>query len=308
MILGIPRNKDMKLSDWAEKQGIAYLTAYRWFKSGRLPVPAYQSDSGTIIVQDESEISEQSMVSTQSNDIMSMVLKKTVEISKTGGSVEDFAAWILSNFTLKLHNTTENPKYTRVKPKPEEVQKHFDQWLKPRGDKPKPNMFVAEPEAFDELMSKADSLTTQELVDEIHKIGAAEGVVINPSEAPEVSELIKDLSSEICAHYPTSTSVKCYDSVAEGVIQRSVDLTPQQSLNYTSSVNSTLSNYSPSDVTSSIVGSTMYVASNTSLPLDSFTVTSFQPTQKELESITKVSEIVEKPRRGRKPFKNTVKK
>jgi predicted site-specific integrase-resolvase len=29
---------DMKLVDWAEKQGIAYMTAWRWFKQGKMPV------------------------------------------------------------------------------------------------------------------------------------------------------------------------------------------------------------------------------------------------------------------------------
>ncbi len=42
----------MKLSEWARKQGIAYLTAYRWFKAGKLSVPAQQTATGTILVQD----------------------------------------------------------------------------------------------------------------------------------------------------------------------------------------------------------------------------------------------------------------
>ena len=42
----------MKLPEWARKQGIAYLTAYRWFKTGKLPVPARQTATGTILVQD----------------------------------------------------------------------------------------------------------------------------------------------------------------------------------------------------------------------------------------------------------------
>ncbi len=40
----------MKLSDWAKQQGIAYQTAWRWFKDGKLPVPAEQMPSGTIIL------------------------------------------------------------------------------------------------------------------------------------------------------------------------------------------------------------------------------------------------------------------
>jgi len=40
----------MKLSDWAKDQGIAYQTAWRWYKDGKLPVPSEQMPSGTIIV------------------------------------------------------------------------------------------------------------------------------------------------------------------------------------------------------------------------------------------------------------------
>ncbi len=42
----------MKLSDWARRQGISYLTAWRWFKAGRLPVPARQLPTGTILVDE----------------------------------------------------------------------------------------------------------------------------------------------------------------------------------------------------------------------------------------------------------------
>lgn len=40
----------MKLSVWARQQGIAYRTAWRMFKEGKLPVPAEQLPTGTIIV------------------------------------------------------------------------------------------------------------------------------------------------------------------------------------------------------------------------------------------------------------------
>ncbi|WP_376792480.1 IS607 family transposase [Thermoflexus sp.] len=42
----------MKLSDWARKQGVRYLTAWRWFRAGKLPVPARQLLSGTILVEE----------------------------------------------------------------------------------------------------------------------------------------------------------------------------------------------------------------------------------------------------------------
>lgn len=43
----------MKLADWARAQGIDYKTAYRWFRSGILPVPSVQLPTGTIFVTPE---------------------------------------------------------------------------------------------------------------------------------------------------------------------------------------------------------------------------------------------------------------
>jgi len=40
----------MKLSAWAREQGVHYTTAWRWWRQGKLPVPAYQTASGTILV------------------------------------------------------------------------------------------------------------------------------------------------------------------------------------------------------------------------------------------------------------------
>jgi predicted site-specific integrase-resolvase len=42
----------MKLSNWAKQQGIAYQTAWRWFKAGKMPVPCIQTKSGAILVQE----------------------------------------------------------------------------------------------------------------------------------------------------------------------------------------------------------------------------------------------------------------
>jgi len=40
----------MKLSDWARANGISYKTAWLWWKRGKLPVPAHQTPTGTILV------------------------------------------------------------------------------------------------------------------------------------------------------------------------------------------------------------------------------------------------------------------
>lgn len=45
----------MKLADWAKKENISYSTALRWFKAGKLPVDAYQTRTGTILVKEEED-------------------------------------------------------------------------------------------------------------------------------------------------------------------------------------------------------------------------------------------------------------
>lgn len=40
----------MKLSEWAKLKGISRLTAYRMYRAGKLPVPAEQLPTGTIVV------------------------------------------------------------------------------------------------------------------------------------------------------------------------------------------------------------------------------------------------------------------
>jgi putative resolvase len=40
----------MRLSQWAQQEGIHYQTAWKWFKDGTLPVNARQTATGTILV------------------------------------------------------------------------------------------------------------------------------------------------------------------------------------------------------------------------------------------------------------------
>ena len=124
----------LKLNEYCRKMGISYITGYRWFKNNKMPIDtnSYQTDTGTIFVEvDDMQFSEQPVVAkeTATNDAMSFFLKKTVEFSKNNSTLEDFAAFIVSNFQLKLNNISDNPKYSRNKPKAEEVQKHFQQFL-----------------------------------------------------------------------------------------------------------------------------------------------------------------------------------
>lgn len=39
----------MKLSQWAKQEGISYITAYRWFRAGKI-ANAKQLETGTILV------------------------------------------------------------------------------------------------------------------------------------------------------------------------------------------------------------------------------------------------------------------
>ena len=39
------------MSEWAEREGVHYQTAWRWFRDGQLPVPAVRTPSGTILVE-----------------------------------------------------------------------------------------------------------------------------------------------------------------------------------------------------------------------------------------------------------------
>jgi predicted site-specific integrase-resolvase len=43
----------MKLSVWAKQQGVSYKTAWRLWRAGKLPVPAEQLETGTVVVHAE---------------------------------------------------------------------------------------------------------------------------------------------------------------------------------------------------------------------------------------------------------------
>ena len=45
----------MKLSTWAKIQGVHYRTAWQWFKDVNLPVKAYQTQTGTVIIEEATD-------------------------------------------------------------------------------------------------------------------------------------------------------------------------------------------------------------------------------------------------------------
>jgi hypothetical protein len=147
---------NIKLSDYCKQNGISYITGYRWFKDGKLPVKAYQTESGTILVEDDSPPAPTAATIDGVTDATSLFLKKTLEFSRNNSSIEDFAAYIFSNFKLKLHSQDPPPpKYSKIKPKPEEVQEHFKKILDKTSahskDKPKPNMYIPDPETWENI-------------------------------------------------------------------------------------------------------------------------------------------------------------
>jgi len=48
----------LKLSEWCKTQGICYKTGWNWFNEGKLPVDAYQTKTGTIIINTKEKVVE----------------------------------------------------------------------------------------------------------------------------------------------------------------------------------------------------------------------------------------------------------
>lgn len=323
----------IKLKEWADKHGLSYLTANRHFHAGMIP-GATQLDSGTILVEDDSL--EQNMAPS-STDAMSLFIKKTVEFSKNNASIEDFAAYIVATFQLKLQGVSESPRYSKNRPKPEDVQKHFQQFLP---DQKEVEHLKAVKTLIKEGKTAGEVVPASDLSPEIAQISDALGHVkpfervADPTNYPveDFSLLLSEAAMTNAGQPPT-----------DGLVSRSVDLntTPQQ-INYTGSTgqpfgggvvsggtlsfsagapSATLSanncyvpNAGAAFVATSFAGGSTFDSSgyvdgaqgvffNAAGPAAAATPP-FQPTQKELESATKVIETADAdaaPRkRGRK--------
>lgn len=289
----------IKLKEWADRHNLSYLTANRHFHAGMIP-GAVQLDSGTILVEDDSP--EQSMAANpNSGDAMSLFLKKTVEFSKNNSTVEDFAAFIISNFQLKLNTAPDGPRYSRNKPKADEVQKHFQQ-------------FLPDKESVEHLKAVAALLKQGKPAGDVVPSALAPAAAATPT----VDGLVSEDELQTLLKATPSADVRLYGSVTEGLVSRSVDFdtTPQQ-INYTGSTSQTFSTNSIVDGGTSVnssylIGAAPGLAGNGVMfnAGPAAAVASFQPTQKELLSVTQVIETAETdeindlPRkRGRKPSK-----
>lgn len=248
----------MKLREWSEKAGIKYQTAYRWFKAGTLPVNAYQTDSGTIIVDD---VVEKSMPN-NSSDIISLFLEKTVEFSNNNSTVTDFAAYVLSNFSLKPNTGSNFPVYSKNMPKSEDVQKHFQQLLKPKGEKPKSNMFIPRIEDLESLAQNGD-FPIQDLQD-----------------------LKEILSTSILPLNNLTVTSAVNSNTTGGEVFHSANITPQSCSNYFSS---------------SVLGNNE-INSSTTFNANSVNIPSPEKIEVMQQSLIKVAEDIRKTsKRGRKP-------
>jgi hypothetical protein len=301
----------IKLKEWADRHNLSYLTANRHFHAGMIP-GAVQLDSGTILVEDDDL--EQTMAGNTSNgDAMSLFLKKTVEFSKNNSTVEDFAAFIISNFQLQLNSVPNHPKYSRNKPKADEVQKHFQQ-------------FLPDKDSVEHLKTVKSLLKEGKIAGDV--VPAAAVAATSPADGllSEEEETIKILfegtPSIPITDMHAYAGVRIYgEDATEGLVSRSVDFdtTPQQ-INYTGSTSQTFS--SPSIIQANFLTNGINTATVSSLGVPGTTVmfnappiaagatAAFPLTQKELLSAAQVietaetDELNELPRkRGRKPSK-----
>jgi len=271
----------IKLKEWASKNGLSVVTAYRHFHMGLIP-NAEQLNSGTILIDDSLENNMQ--ISGQ-NDAMSLFLKKTVEYSKSDSSVEDFAAYVISNFQLKLNGTIDTPKYSKNRPKQEEVQKHFQQFL--------PNK------------EEANRLRTAKiLLKEQEKCSDVDFNLF----AAVVDDDMSDLEDEL------ESNISVYNSQPGGLTaNKSIDLNITSQVNsFGSTISDISSTYSSCESNNGLyanIGGTIspFYGQPSAVYLNSLVSagTPFQPTEKELLASTQVIETVETenlPRkRGRKP-------
>lgn len=114
----------MKLSEWAKQQGISYKTAWRWYTEGKLPVPAEQAPSGTIIVKVPEEKGAGSTAiyarvssSDQKNDLNGQVARVLAYANKKGLPVSATVTEIgsgLNGHRPELMKLLQDPRITTI--------------------------------------------------------------------------------------------------------------------------------------------------------------------------------------------------
>ena len=109
---------DVKLSEWARRQGVSYQTAWRWVRDGKMPVPVRQAASGTWIVEEaaraEGRVVAYCRVSSadQKQDLDRQVARVVTEAAGRGLPVGEVVTEIGSGVNgkrRKLHRVLSDP-------------------------------------------------------------------------------------------------------------------------------------------------------------------------------------------------------
>jgi hypothetical protein len=305
-----------------------------------LPVPAYQTESGTIIVQDDSENMEICMAAdNQPTNVMSLLLKKTVEFSKNNATIEDFAEYIISNFSLKLNSEVVSPKYSKVKPKSEDIQKHFQRFMKPKDEVDK----LSKIKEIIKNPNPKDAITGEELQkyifdclnDNDFKLfeRAVSRNVETEVDINKKNELTKTLQKYIFDHL-NDNDFKLFERVISRNVETEVDINEKNELTKTlqkyifdclndndfklfeggASRNVEITSQPFNYISSTDATSNSITSPDSILPSATMGAT-FTPTKKEIESaheiLGKVADelrsTVTKAKRGRKSFKKSKK-
>jgi len=157
----LDKDNMIKLADWCKKNGINYLTGYRWFKNGKLPVNGYQTPSGTILVDDSDpfEKIEEVVAETGNDSAVTQLVKKAFDLSKSGAPIEDLATYVISNFKLeKQDEPAPVSRRGKMKPTAEMTQSHFKNYMKSAQPKPEPQMFIPNEEELAIINSEKAAL------------------------------------------------------------------------------------------------------------------------------------------------------
>jgi hypothetical protein len=147
--------KTVKLKAWAESLNIEYLTAWRWHNSGKMPVKSYQTPSGTIFVEVEEDSDVEETFDDSVDSPVSQIIKKAVEMSKSGGPVEDFATFVLSNFKLSKQEP-DRQSNQKSKPTQEMTNKHFAKYIGTKKVKPESKMFFVDKKDLDDVVKASE--------------------------------------------------------------------------------------------------------------------------------------------------------
>lgn len=80
-----------RLSEWAKEQGVCYMTAYHWVKSGKMTVPFHVTPTGRIMV-DTKESNEQVSI----EGLMKKVSEQTQMLECLSKGLDDIKAELAS--------------------------------------------------------------------------------------------------------------------------------------------------------------------------------------------------------------------